>query len=94
MNGKTKKRERIITLSDIDRIVACIPKESADDAKRQLRKPLLQAYDSHKSTVIYENGMESEEEKAIVLAWKKAALDLETSAFREEEIPNSVKYYL
>ena len=92
MNNQCKKTIRMIRLSDIDNIIERLPKESADHAKRQLRKQLLTAYDSHKSTVIYEGKTETEKEKEKVLAWKKSALDLETKAFKE--IPDSVKYYL
>lgn len=94
MNGKAKNKERLITLSDIDSIVEGLPKEDADNAKRQLRKSLLKAYDSHKSTVIYEGREESAEQKAGILAWKQSALDLKTEAFQEENVPNAVKYYL
>lgn len=92
MNKTCKKTIRLIKLTDIDEIVERLPKETADNAKRQLRKPLLTAYDSHKSTVIYEGNAESEEEHAKVVAWKKSALDLETKAFKD--IPKSVQYYL
>lgn len=92
MNKPCKKTIRLINLADIDDIVERLPKDTAEDAKRQLRKPLLTAYDSHKSTVIYEGKTETVEEKEKVLAWKKSALDLETAAFKD--IPKQVKYYL
>ena len=94
MNGKAIITERLITLADINDIVERLPKEAADNAKRQLRKPLLNAYDSHKSTVIYEGKTETLEEKSEVLKWKQSALDLETKAFKEENIPQKIKYYL
>lgn len=92
MNRKARIEERLITLDDIDRIVNGLPHEIACNAKRQLRKPLLQAYDSHKSTVIYEGLTETAEEKEQVLAWKQKALDLETEAFKD--IPQAVMYYM
>lgn len=93
MNKTCKKTERIITLADVGEIVARMPKEMADNAKRQLRKPLLTAYDTHKTNVLYEGQEESIEEKEKVLAWKKELLDLKDKAFRAEEIPNSIKYF-
>lgn len=92
MNGKAIIKERLITLADIDSIVERMPKESADNAKRQLRKALLQAYDCHKSTVIYEGKTETEAERERVLAWKQNALDLKTEAFKD--VPQSVMYYM
>ena len=76
----------------MDNIVERLPKETADNAKRQLRKSLLTAYDTHKSTVIYEGQTETAAEKEKVLAWKQSALDLKTEAFKD--IPEKVKYYL
>ena len=92
MNKPCKKTIRLINLSDVDNIVERLPKATADNAKRQLRKPLLTAYDSHKSTVIYEGKHETAEDKAQVLAWKQDALDLRTEAFKN--IPKQVRYYL
>ena len=92
MNKKAKIKERLITLADIDNIVNGLPQEIADNAKRQLRKPLLQAYDSHKSTVIYEGKTETAAEKERVLTWKQKALDLETDAFKD--IPHKILYYM
>lgn len=92
MNRDCKTTMRLIKLSDVDNIVERLPQEAADNAKRQLRKPLLAAYDSHKSTVIYEGKTETAEEKEQVLAWKQDALDLKTEAFKD--IPEKVKYYL
>ena len=92
MNKPCKTTIRLINLSDVDNIVERLPKATADNAKRQLRKPLLTAYDSHKSTVIYEGKTETAEEKEKVLAWKQKALDLKTEAFKD--IPEKVKYYL
>ena len=91
MNGQAKKSRRLISLSDVDRIEK-MPKEYANSAKRQLRKPLLKAFDAHKASVIYGDATETEEEHRRVLAWKKKALDLETEAFKE--VPKSVEYYL
>ena len=51
MNGKAIITERVITLDDIDKIVERLPKNVADDAKRQLRKPLLSALDVYDKNV-------------------------------------------
>lgn len=82
-----------MSLTDIDDIVNCLPKESADNVKRQLRKPLLLAYDSHKTTVIYEDKAEKTFDKQRVLLWKQDLLDLKTDAFRYENVPDSIKYF-
>lgn len=92
MNKACKTTMRLIKLSDVDNIVSRLPKGTADNAKRQLRKPLLTAYDSHKSTVIYEGKTETQDEKSKVLAWKQGLLDLQTEAFKS--VPEKVKYYL
>ena len=92
MNGKTKKRERILTLSDIDRIVECIPKESADDAKRQLREPILKAFDIYKSNVYYGIIKETEAEHTKVMEWYNKLCDLDIQAV--ENIPVLIKKYI
>ena len=92
MNGKAKITERLITLTDIDSIVERLPKESADNAKRQLRKPLLNAFDIHKGNIAYGAETETADEKARVLAWRNDLKDLKTEAFKD--IPQAVKYYI
>lgn len=92
MNKTCKTTIRRINLADVDNIVTRLPKATADNAKRQLRKPLLAAYDSHKSSVIYEGKTETQDEKSKVLAWKQGLLDLQTEAFKS--VPEKVKYYL
>ena len=46
------------------------------DSLRELRKPLLQAFDIYKSNVYYGVVAETEEEHAEVLAWYAALLDI------------------
>jgi hypothetical protein len=92
MNKTCKKTERIITLADVGEIVARMPKTAADNAKRQLRKPLLTAYDTHKTNVVYDGKIESAKEHEEMIVWKQRILDLETQAFNN--IPNILKYYL
>ena len=92
MNRPSKNERRLIELTDIDYIVESLPKESADNAKRQLRKPLFSAFDIHKGNIEYGAETETAEEKARVLAWRKDLKDLKTEAFKE--IPPNIKYYL
>lgn len=91
-NGVAKIKERIITLADIDAIDSRLPKANAEDAKRQLRKPLFSAFDIHKGNIAYGAETETAEEKAKMLAWRRDLKDLKTSAFKD--IPQAVKYYL
>ena len=92
MNRPSKNERRLIDLTDIDYIVESLPKESADNAKRQLRKPLFSAFDMHKGNIAYGAEAETAEEKEKVLAWREDLKDLKTEAFKE--IPQKVKYYL
>ena len=91
-NSEAKITERIIKISDIDKIVSRMPKESADNAKRQLRIPLFSAFDMHKGNIAYGAETETVEEKQMVLAWRENLKDLKTEAFKD--IPEKVKYYL
>ena len=75
MNGTQKTNERIITGADIDSIVERLPKESADNAKRQLRKPLLNALDIYDKNVSKGRITESAEEKATVDKWYKELVE-------------------
>ena len=92
MNKPSKKTYRTLQLSDVETLDICLPKENADNGKRQLRKHLLKAFDTHKTVVIYEGKTETREEKNSVLAWKQGLLDLQTEAFKS--VPEKVKYYL
>lgn len=83
---------RVVELYDIDNIVKLLPNEEAKKCKRQLRKPLLKAFDTHKTAVIYEGKAETQDERNSVLAWKQELLDLQTKAFKS--VPEKVKYYL
>lgn len=44
MDGKT----------DVEMLDICLTKEQADNGKRQLRKPLLKAFDTHKTSATSE----------------------------------------
>ena len=91
MNGMNKTERRLITLNDIDDIVERLPTEHADNAKRQLRTPLLDAFDVHKGNISYGAESETYEEKIEVLAWREKIKNLETEAFKN--IPKQIKYY-
>ena len=92
MNKPSKKVYRTLQLSDVETLDICLTKEQADNGKRQLRKPLLKAFDTHKTAVIYEGKAETQDERNSVLAWKQGLLDLQTEAFKS--VPEKVKYYL
>lgn len=61
-------------------------------AKRQLRKPLLEAFDIYKSNVYYGIVSETEEEHAAVLAWYRKLLDLEDDSLTV--VPDEIARYL
>lgn len=90
-NGVAKIKERIITLADIDTIVSRLPKADADDAKRQLRKPLLNALDVYDKNVSKGRIYESPEMKQFIDSWYRNICDLKDEAFIN--IPMSVKKY-
>ena len=84
-------KRRLIALTDIDDIVERLPIEHANNAKRQLRTPLLEAFDVHKGNISYGAEYETYEEKAEILAWREKIKNLETEAFKN--IPRQIKYY-
>ena len=61
-------------------------------AKRQIRKPLLEAFDIYKSNVYYGIVSETEEEHAAVLAWYHSLLNLEEGALRA--VPDGIVQYV
>ncbi len=68
------------TLADETALKYLEDKEIRDALLRQLRRPALNAFDIYKSNVLYGVREETPEEKAEVLAWYRAALDLEQEA--------------
>lgn len=92
MNKPSKKTYRALKRADVDKIETSLSEHDAKEAKRQLRKPLLTAYDTHKTNVLYEGQAETAEERNKVLAWKQGLLDLQTEAFKS--VPEEVEYYL
>lgn len=89
MNGTAKIRERLIALSDIDSIVERLPKESADNAKRQLREPLLNALDVYDKNVSKGRTIENYDRKSIIDCWYQNVCDLKEDAFKT--IPYEIK---
>lgn len=62
------------------------------DALRQLRAPLLAAFDIYKSNVFYGIIAESERERGEILTWYRALLDKEPWALTT--IPQMVRPYV
>ena len=91
MKGKSKIRERLISIDDLDHINARLPKKSADNAKRQLRKPLLSALDIYDKNVSKGRIVESAEQKHSVDTWYKDVCDLKDHAF--VDVPEVVSKY-
>lgn len=63
-----------------------------DIAIRQLREPLLKAFDIYKINVFYGIEKETEEERKKILDWYQSLLDKED--FTLKEIPEKIKKYL
>lgn len=59
---------------------------------RQKRKPLLQAFDIHKTNVFYGICIETEEEHKLILDWYYDLLDLKESAI--DNPPEHIKKHL
>lgn len=79
------------------KIVDITPKDISlmgnnEDAIRQLRAPILLAYDKYKIAVVYGEIFETEEEKSQILLWKKKVLDKDVDAI--SNIPEKIRYYL
>lgn len=63
-----------------------------DEGIRQLRKPLLKAFDVYKSNVNYGVETETTEERTVIMAWYKKLLDKDKAAL--VNIPAKVKRYI
>ena len=61
-------------------------------AKRQLRAPLLTAFDIYRSHVSYKTVVESEERHEVIMAWYRDLLDLKQSAL--DNVPDEIKPYV
>ena len=86
-----KIRERFISINDIDLLTQRLPESDFKDAKRQLRKPLLEALDIYDKNVSKGRLTETESEKAEVDNWYRDICDLKDESFKN--IPNVIKKY-
>ena len=62
------------------------------DGIRQLRKPLLKAFDVYKTNVVYGIEKETDVERAEIIAWYNKLLDKDKTAL--EIIPQKIQRYL
>jgi hypothetical protein len=76
------------TLNDLDKVGIFY----RDTAIRQLRKPLLEAFDIYKSNVVYGVDTETECEKSEIMTWYQDLLDKKESALRN--VPLKIQRYL
>ncbi len=92
MNKPAKITVRVITLSDVDDIVAYLPSNEANNAKRQLREKILfPKVDVYDSKVNKGREIEDEGQKEKVDSWHKDLRDLKTEAFKN--VPDCVNKY-
>lgn len=87
--GKAKISRRLVTQAELPELKGAAVEGLAI---RQLRKPLLAAFDIYKSNVYYGVITETENEHAAVLAWYQDLCDLQLAAL--ENVPEKVKRYL
>lgn len=78
-----------INNSDIDDLINT---QEINSIIRQLRKPLLEAFDIYKTNIAYGIEVETDEEKEHILAWYNNLLDKNVDALRN--IPNRILRYL
>lgn len=78
-----------INNSDIDDLINT---QEINSIIRQLRKPLLEAFDIYKTNIAYGIEVETDEEKEHILAWYNNLLDKNVDALRN--IPNKILRYL
>lgn len=78
-----------INNSDIDDLINT---QEINSIIRQLRKPLLEAFDIYKTNIAYGIEVETDEEKERILAWYNNLLDKNVEALRN--IPNKILRYL
>lgn len=60
------------------------------DAKRQVRAPLMTAFDIHKGNVNYGSVRETDAEHAQIVAWYQGVCDLDESALNPNNVPKQV----
>ena len=73
--------------------LAKIKKRKLDELRNK-RISLLEAFDKYKSNVNYGIVVEDVETRAKIVSWYSDLLNLVESAFKEENIPSEIKYYL
>lgn len=78
-----------INNSDIDDLINT---QEVNSIIRQLRKPLLEAFDIYKTNIAYGIEAETDEEKEHILTWYNNLLDKNVEALRN--IPNKILRYL
>lgn len=82
-------RNKPITLANLDKLKCS---DEYKSAMRQLRAPLLAAFDIYRSHVSYHTIVENEERHVAIVSWYKDLLDLKQSAI--EDVPNEIKHYV
>lgn len=78
----------MLTYNDLNKVGT----QNRDMAIRQLREPLLKAFDIYKSNVNYGVEVETEVERTEIMTWYKDLLDKQESAL--ENIPLRIQRYL
>lgn len=76
------------TVADLDKVGLTYK----DMAIRQLRKPMLEAFDIYKSNVAYGVETETSFEKEEIMMWYKDLLDKKESAL--VNVPSKIRRYL
>lgn len=78
-----------ITLANLDRLNGSAERKNAI---RQMRAPLLSAFDIYRSHVSYRTVAESEERHTLIMEWYRDLLDLKQTAL--ENVPEEIKPYI
>ena len=76
------------TLNDLDKVGIVY----RDTAIRQLRKPLLEAFDIYKSNIAYGVETETMEERIVITQWYQDLLDKKETAL--VNVPLKIQRYL
>ncbi len=77
-----------ITANDLSKIGSVY----IDKAIRQLRKPLLEAFDIYKSNINYGVETETNEERTEIMDWYQKLLDKDETALKN--VPKKIQRYL
>ena len=76
-----------ITIYDLDNLGP-----HKENGIRQLRTPLLEAFDIYKSNVSYGVETETEEERVEIITWYQQLLNLDIEAIKN--VPAKVQHYI